>query len=76
MIVYSISKPMNCIKWGIWLLCAAGLAVCMVFVSDFFAISSMSVQCVLLCVNFSIIAEPLLRYLTGFVVFLRKKFSL
>ena len=73
MIVYSISKPMNSVKWGIWLFCAAGLAVCMVFVSDFFAISSMSVQCVLLCVNFSIIAEPLLRYLTRFTEFLNRR---
>ena len=73
MIVYSISKPMNGVKWGIWLFCAAGLAVCMVFVSDFFAISSMSLQCVLLCVNFSIIAEPLLRYLTLLTRFISRK---
>ena len=36
----------------------------MIFVSDLFAITSMSNRCILLCVNFSIIAEPCLRYLT------------
>ena len=75
MILGNISKPMNSYKWAIWIFCAVGLTVCMVFVSDFFAISGMSIQCILLCINFSIIAEPLMRYLTMAVEALQKIFS-
>ena len=72
MILFTISRPMNSIKWGIWIACAMGLAGGMLFFSDFFGISAMSLKCVLLCMNFSIIAEPVLRYLTLFVTWLRK----
>ncbi len=74
MILYRISRPMNSFKWGIWIFCAAGLVGCMVFFSDFFGISAMSIQCVLLCVNFSIISEPLIRYLTLTITTLRRLF--
>ena len=72
MILFMISKPMNSIKWGIWIFCAVGLAVCMLFVSNFFGISAMSLKCALLCVNFSIIADPVLRYLTIFINHIKK----
>ncbi len=49
---------------GLWVICAVGLVFCMVFVSSFFDITAMSPRCVLLCVNFSIVAEPCMRYLT------------
>ena len=64
MIVYQISKPLDVYKLGIWIFCGVGLACCMIFVSNLFAITSMSNRCILLCVNFSIIAEPCLRYMT------------
>lgn len=64
MIVFEICKPMDVYKMWLWVFCAAGLIFCMIFVSDFFDISAMSARCVLLCINFSIIAEPLMRYLT------------
>ena len=64
MILYQISKPLDVLKMGIWVGCGLGLICCMVFVSDLFAISSMSNRCIILCINFSIIAEPCLRYLT------------
>lgn len=64
MILFRISKPMNKIKWAIWLACGLLLMFSMIFLGGFFGISGMSVQCILLCVNFSIIAEPTLRYLT------------
>lgn len=64
MIVFEISKPMDVYKTWLWIFCAFGLVFSMLFVSDFFDISAMSPRCVLLCVNFSIIAEPFMRYLT------------
>ncbi len=74
MIVFQISKPMDVYKMWIWVGCAVGLIFCMLFVSDFFDISSMSNRCILLCINFSIIAEPCMRYLTLFLKALRKWF--
>ena len=74
MILYRISRPMNSYKWGIWIFCAAGLAASMIFFNDFFGISVMSIQCVLLCVNFSIIAEPLIRYITLTITTIRRLF--
>ncbi|MBR4509738.1 MAG: HAD-IC family P-type ATPase, partial [Ruminococcus sp.] len=74
MIVYRISKPMNTLKWGIWVMCGLLLALSMIYLSSFFGVGGMSVQCVLLCVNFAIIAEPMLRYLTILVEGTRKLF--
>ena len=75
MILLRISKPMNTLKWGIWVLCAVLMTLTMVFLGGFFSVSGMSVKCVLLCVNFSIIAEPMLRYLTMLVEASKKLFT-
>lgn len=75
MILYRISKPMTSLKWGIWIFCTVCLTLCMVFVSDFFNVSAMSLKCILLCINFSIIAEPMLRYLTLFIQALQRLFT-
>jgi len=64
MIVFQICKPMDIYKMWMWILCGVGLACCMIFISKMFDITSMSNRCILLCVNFSIIAEPCLRYMT------------
>ncbi|MCM1506807.1 MAG: HAD-IC family P-type ATPase [Ruminococcus flavefaciens] len=64
MILFEISRPMNVYKMTLWIFCIFGLAFCMVFVSDLFGISGMSTKAILLCINFSIIAEPFMRYLT------------
>lgn len=64
MILFEISRPMNVYKMSLWIFCLIGLVFCMVFVSDFFGIEGMSTKAILLCVNFSIIAEPFMRYLT------------
>lgn len=64
MALLRISKPMNSIKLAIWLICGLLLTFSMIFLSRFFSVSGMSIQCILLCINFSIIAEPTLRYLT------------
>ena len=72
MILLRISKPMNGIKWTILVICGLLLTFSMIFLSGFFGISGMSVQCILLCINFSIIAEPTLRYLTLLVTKIKK----
>ncbi|WP_028518126.1 cation-translocating P-type ATPase [Ruminococcus flavefaciens] len=64
MIVFQICKPMDMYKMWMWILCGVGLACCMIFISKMFDITNMSNRCILLCVNFSIIAEPCLRYMT------------
>ncbi|MDE6797844.1 MAG: HAD-IC family P-type ATPase [Ruminococcus sp.] len=64
MILFEISRPMNVYKISLWVLCLIGLVFCMIFLSDFFGIKGMSTKAILLCVNFSIIAEPFMRYLT------------
>jgi len=74
MIVFEISKPMDVYKMWLWILCTFGMIGCMIFVSDFFDISAMSTRCVLLCINFSIIAEPFMRYLTMAMKKLREIF--
>jgi len=75
MILFRICKPMNAVKWGIWVTCGLLLTFSMIFLGGFFSVTGMSVQCILLCVNFSVIAEPMLRYLTVFVDGVRKLFS-
>ncbi len=72
MILFRISRPMNAIKWIIWIVCGLCLTFSMLFLGGFFGISGMSVQCILLCVNFSIIAEPTLRYLTVIIEKIKK----
>lgn len=74
MIVFEISKPMNVYKMWLWIFCTVGLICSMIFVSDFFDITTMSTRCVLLCINFSIIAEPCMRYLTVIMKKLREVF--
>lgn len=75
MILFRICKPMNALKWGIWVACGLLLTFSMIFLGGFFSVSGMSIQCILLCVNFSVIAEPMLRYLTVFIDGVRSLFS-
>lgn len=74
MILYRISKPMNSVKWGIWGICGLLMILCMVFFGSFFSVYGMSLSCILLCVNFSIIAEPTLRYLTVIIEWISRLF--
>ena len=75
MILFRICKPMNVFKWAIWGMCGILMTLCMLYLSKFFGITGMSIQCILLCVNFSIIAEPMLRYLTILIDGIRKLFT-
>lgn len=65
MVLFNISKPMNKYKWIIWSLCTLGLILAILFFKDFFSITErMSIEGTLLCINFALISEVFLRYLT------------
>ena len=63
MILYRIAKPMNVGHIIMMIGVIAGWLFCMLFVSKFFAITSISKQCAMLMIIFAIITEPALRYL-------------
>lgn len=71
MILYKISAPMNKIRVGILGGCIVGLLFCSIFLKDLFAITGMTMECVMLFVVFAIATEPVLRYLTVLVEKLR-----
>lgn len=71
MLLYQISKPMDLIRWIIWGISIVGLIFCSIFLKDLFAITGMSTRCIMLFLVFSIITEPLFRYLTKLVTMLR-----
>lgn len=65
MVLMNISKPMDKYKWAIWIFCTTGLALSILFLKDLFALTEeMSIQGILLCINFALISEVILRYLT------------
>lgn len=72
MILYKISAPMNKLRTTVLIGMIAGLLFCSLFLKDLFAITSMSTECVMLFVVFSIATEPVLRYLTILVDWIRK----
>lgn len=71
MILFKICQPVNGIRMVVWLGCIAGLLACSIFLPDLFAITGMSAECIMLFVVFSIATEPVLRYLTLLVGWLR-----
>ena len=62
MILYHISKPLNLLRWIIWIGSGVGLLVCSIYLGDIFGITHMSMECVMLFVVFAIVTEPTLRY--------------
>lgn len=72
MILYRVSVPMNKLRWTVLISMIAGLLFCSFYLNDLFAISAMSQKCVMLFIVFSIATEPVLRYLTIFIGFIRK----
>ena len=65
MVLMNISKPMDKYKWTIWIFCTTGLTLSILFLKNLFAIAEeMSIQGILLCINFALISEVILRYLT------------
>ena len=75
MILYRIAKPMNVGHIIMMIGVIAGWLFCMLFVSRFFAITSISKQCAMLMIVFAIITEPALRYLSAVVEWTYAKFS-
>ena len=71
MILYKISAPMNKIRAGILGGCILGLLFCSIYLNDLFAITGMTMECIMLFVVFAIATEPVLRYLTLLVGKLR-----
>jgi len=73
MVLLNISKPMDKFKWAIWSFCALGLLTSIIFFKELFGITdNMSIQGTLLCINFIIISEVFLRYLTKMFEFTRR----
>lgn len=64
MILYRICQPLNVLRGIVWAGSVAGLILCSIFLPKLFAITGMSVKCIMLFVVFSIATEPVLRYLT------------
>ncbi len=72
MVLYNISKPMDKYKWMILLFCTLGMLLSIVFLKELFGITdSMSIQGILLCINFALISEVILRFLTNFFEFIK-----
>lgn len=67
MILYHISKPLNLLRWIVWIGSGVGLLVCSIYLGDIFGITHMSMECVMLFVVFAIATEPVLRYSTMFI---------
>lgn len=65
MVLLNISRPMDKFKWAIWGFCLFGLIVAVLFFKNLFGLTdSMSIQGTLLCINFALVSEVILRYLT------------
>lgn len=56
--LYLISKPMDIYKILLWFMCMSGLAVSVLFIKNFFAISHMSQQCTLICLCLAVMIIP------------------
>lgn len=72
MILFKICQPFNASRTAVWIGCVMGLLGCSIFLPELFAITGMSVECIMLFVVFSIATEPILRYLTCLVENTRK----
>ncbi|BDF32328.1 ATPase P [Lachnospiraceae bacterium] len=72
MILFKICQPLNTLRIIVWIGSITGLLACSIFLPDLFAITGMSAECIMLFVVFSIATEPVLRYLTLLVGWLRQ----
>ena len=76
MVLLSISKPMNFYKWIIWGGCSFCIVFSIIYLKNYFGIAeTMSLQGILLCINFSIMTEAIFRYVSNFMDFTGKYFS-
>ncbi len=63
MVLYQIASPMTRFHWLLWIVMAAGLIYCMIFMRSIFGITSITMKCLMLMLVFAIITEPVFRYL-------------
>ncbi len=74
MILYNISAPLNKMRTAVLAGCVGAFVFCSIFLNNLFGITGMTLECVLLFVVFAIATEPVLRYLTRFVEWLRGQY--
>lgn len=73
MIVYIIARPLKRHHIIMLIGLIAGWLYCMLFISHFFAITSINTQCAMLMVLFALATEPLMRYFTRFFTWILNK---
>ncbi len=73
-VLIRLAGPMDRVKWIVWFCCIGGLLCSSIFLPQLFAITGMSLKCVMLFVVFAIATEPILRVLTMLVEALRGLF--
>lgn len=73
MILTRISSPVNRYRVTVIVGSICGMVFCARFMNDLFAITYVSVECIMLFILFAIATEPCMRYLTAFFEFLQKK---
>ena len=76
MILYRICQPMNALRYDRLdrMRDRTVTPMCRIFLPQLFAITGMSRKCIMLFVVFSIATEPVLRYLTKLIEWLRKQY--
>ncbi|MBE6023135.1 MAG: HAD family hydrolase [Cellulosilyticum sp.] len=74
MILYRSSVPMNRWRLGIFLTMLVGFLFCIAFMSNLFAISSISIRCGMLLAVFAIASEPIFRYLSVGIYWINKTY--
>ncbi|MEE0956246.1 MAG: HAD-IC family P-type ATPase [Eubacterium sp.] len=71
-ILYHLTQPMSVFKWIIYFICIVGMLIGLLVFRDLFGISGMSMRCVMLFVVFSLLTEPIFRYLNAAINFLEQ----
>lgn len=74
MILYKNCQPLNKLRTVIFTGSIIGLLFCSIYMSDLFAITSMSRKCIMLLIVFSVATEPVLRYLQLFISKIRSAY--
>ena len=74
MMLIRVSKPMSRLTRITCIGSICGFLFCSVFLSDLFAISSMSTKCIMLLIIFMVATEPMMRYMSMLVKKIRELF--
>lgn len=64
MILYSICRPLNHFRAAVFILSILGLIACSIFLPKLFALTGMSIPCIILFIIFSLATQPVLYLLT------------